>query len=50
MERMIFNFEKTYQCAESTQDFINILEVKNENLMKFWKNAQGRNLKLSREF
>ena len=46
MERMISNFEKMNQSA---QDRIKILEVENQNLMKSWKNAQKRNLKLSRE-
>ena len=43
MEQMISNFEKMNQSA---QDRIKILKVENQNLMK---NAQGLNLKLSRE-
>ena len=49
MERMMSNFEKMNQSDRSAQDRIKILEVENQNLLKSWKSAQGRNLKLKRE-
>jgi hypothetical protein len=49
MEQMMSNFEKMNQSDQSAQDRIKILEVENQNLLKSWKSAQGRNLKLKRE-